>query len=354
MYAAVEAPSQYLLRGGSRRLEPEQPKSFEHFYQGLGDAISPPNLGRFGEGPFARQWTLGRLGSVPRAGVFFTTQIKLTCRSFDPLEIVLARIGRGRGSFYHTARSRGPNRMHLAVDVFDGQKLALQNDHRIRPRRAGAAELPAVDALGSGKTTSLEIGGADPSSGGPRNHLTEIGGCADPLRREAILTRSEVSAGGPVPHTLAGALAQGSTWRSMFTRVRASPRSITTASSHVVHVQRSLPSSARSTVTFPARAKGHLPRAGVLLPAESASDPLPAHSIPSKSSSPRSGEAGGPFSIGGAFVRSACTWRSMFTRVRASPFSTTTASSQVAHVQRSLPSSARSAVITSLSAFATV
>jgi hypothetical protein len=55
--------------------------------------------------------------------------------------------------------------------------------------------------------------------------------------------------------TSAGALAPSGTWRSMFTRVRASPRSITTASSHVVHVQRSLPSPARSTVTFPARAK---------------------------------------------------------------------------------------------------
>jgi WD40 repeat protein len=36
----------------------------------------------------------------------------------------------------------------------------------------------------------------------------------------------------------------------MFTRVRASPFSITTASSHVVHVQRSSPSSARSAVTI--------------------------------------------------------------------------------------------------------
>ena len=45
----------------------------------------------------------------------------------------------------------------------------------------------------------------------------------------------------------------GSTCRSMFTRVRASPRSITTASSHVVHVQRSLPSSARSAMHPAAR-----------------------------------------------------------------------------------------------------
>ena len=101
------------------------------------------------------------------------------------------------------------------------------------------------------------------------------------------------------------------------TRARASPFSTTTASPQVAHVQRSLHPTA--------------------------------HSIPSKSSSPRSGEAGGPFSIGGAFVRSAGTCRSMFTRERASPFSTTTASSQVAHVQRSLPSSARSAVTISLS-----
>ena len=45
------------------------------------------------------------------------------------------------------------------------------------------------------------------------------------------------------------------TCRSMFTESGPRPRSITTASSHVVHVQRSLPSSARSAVTFPARAK---------------------------------------------------------------------------------------------------
>jgi hypothetical protein len=64
--------------------------------------------------------------------------------------------------------------------------------------------------------------------------LTEIGG-----------------AGGGACTIPAGAFAGGHAWRSMVTRVRASPRSITTASSHVVHVQRSLPSSARSAVNLP-------------------------------------------------------------------------------------------------------
>ena len=48
-------------------------------------------------------------------------------------------------------------------------------------------------------------------------------------------------------------------------------------------------------------------------------------STPSKSSSPRSGGAGGSLTTPPALVRSACTWRSMFTKVRASPFSITTA-----------------------------
>jgi hypothetical protein len=88
--------------------------------------------------------------------------------------------------------------------------------------------------------------------GGPRNHLTEMGGCRPP-RREGPQNHPHRDR-GCLYHTR-GSLAGGHACRSMFTRVRASPRSITTASSHVVHVQRSLPSSARSTVTFPARAK---------------------------------------------------------------------------------------------------
>jgi hypothetical protein len=54
--------------------------------------------------------------------------------------------------------------------------------------------------------------------------LTEIGG-ADPPREvplEIILTEIG-GVGGGMYHTPAGALAQGSTWRSMFTRVRPPP-----------------------------------------------------------------------------------------------------------------------------------
>jgi hypothetical protein len=78
--------------------------------------------------------------------------------------------------------------------------------------------------------------------------------------------------------------------------------------------------------------------AGVFLTAQTACDPDPAHSTPSKSSSPGSGAAGGPFTTTpGAVVRSTCAWRSMFTRVSASPAKMITGSDHVAHVQRSFP-----------------
>jgi hypothetical protein len=66
----------------------------------------------------------------------------------SPLEIVLARIGcRRRGCFDHSAQRRGPERMRLPLDILEGQNFARKNDHRIRPRRAGASELASVDAL---------------------------------------------------------------------------------------------------------------------------------------------------------------------------------------------------------------
>ena len=68
-----------------------------------------------------------------------------------------------------------------------------------------------------------------------------------------------------------------------------------------------------------------------------------AHSTPSKSSSPGSGAAGGPFTtLPGAGVRIACTWRSMFLRAKNSPSKMTTGSDHVALVQRSFPPSMRS------------
>jgi hypothetical protein len=56
----------------------------------------------------------------------------------------------------------------------------------------------------------------------------------------------------------------------------------------------------------------------------------------------------------GALVRSACAWRSRFTRASASPGKMTTASDHVAPVHRNLPPSIRSAVIVSLSPLASV
>jgi hypothetical protein len=50
--------------------------------------------------------------------------------------------------------------MRLALDILEGQNLARKNDHRIGPRRAGASELAAVDALDRDRQF-VESGGAD-------------------------------------------------------------------------------------------------------------------------------------------------------------------------------------------------
>ena len=72
---------------------------------------------------------------------------------------------------------------------------------------------------------------------------------------------------------------------------------------------------------------------------------LEGHSSPPKSSSPGSGAAGGPFTTTAwSRVRSACVWRSIFTRAKASPSKMTTGSDHVALVQRSFPPSIRSAL----------
>ena len=48
--------------------------------------------------------------------------------------------------------------MRLALDVLDGQNFDRKHHHGVGPRRAGAAELPAVDALDSdGSFFPLEI-----------------------------------------------------------------------------------------------------------------------------------------------------------------------------------------------------
>jgi hypothetical protein len=45
------------------------------------------------------------------------------------------------------ARRRGPERMGLPLDIYEGQRLTLHDDHGVVSRRAGAAELAAVHAL---------------------------------------------------------------------------------------------------------------------------------------------------------------------------------------------------------------
>jgi hypothetical protein len=72
----------------------------------------------------------------------------------------------------------------LPLDVYKGQRLAGVDNDRIVPRPARRPQLAPVDALDRETGTSRGTGRRRaPSPGGPRNHLTEIGG-ADPLRRE--------------------------------------------------------------------------------------------------------------------------------------------------------------------------
>ena len=101
----------------------------------------------------------------------------------------------------------------------------------------------------------LPLGAANTLVEGPeRSHPHEIGGAAG-RGLEIILTQNR---GAPADGVLRR---QGRSREAHEPGARCSqesgppPRSITTAASHVVHVQRSLPSSARSAVTFPARAK---------------------------------------------------------------------------------------------------
>jgi hypothetical protein len=62
-------------------------------------------------------------------------------------EIILARIGRGcRGPLHHRARRRSLQ-VGLPIEVHEGLRLPWLDHDRVEPRRAGAAELAAADAL---------------------------------------------------------------------------------------------------------------------------------------------------------------------------------------------------------------
>jgi hypothetical protein len=72
-----------------------------------------------------------------------------TPSSAGGLEIILAEIGGCRRLlFYHARRSLRPDGMRLALDICEGQNLDRKNDHRIRPRRAGAPQFAPVNSLG--------------------------------------------------------------------------------------------------------------------------------------------------------------------------------------------------------------
>jgi hypothetical protein len=65
------------------------------------------------------------------------------------LEIILTRSGGvGRGRACTTAAEALARRAHLALDIYEGQRLAWKNDHRVGPCRAGAPKFAPVDSLG--------------------------------------------------------------------------------------------------------------------------------------------------------------------------------------------------------------
>jgi hypothetical protein len=179
------------------------------------------------------------------------------------------------------AQRRGPERMGLTLDILEGQNFARKNHHGVGPRRAISSRIVNRERLD---------GFADRFLCSFRHlHSPPVNSCD-----RAVCFRLPAS--------------------SYFLRKM--------LLDHLGEL-RLHPGLERSAVMINAkRRRGYSPACS--------------SSTPSKSSSQDQGRPP---------VRSACTWRSMFTRVRASPFSTTTASSHVVHVQRSLPSSARSAVI---------
>ena len=177
--------------------------------------------------------------------------------------------------------SGGPPRNHLTE--IGGANPLRREGPEITSRRSGGP----THSFGRAPNSPHRDRGCQPTpSGGPRNHLTEIGG-ADPLCREGPEFTSPRS-GGADP------------------------------------LRREGPEINLTEIGVPTHSVGRAPNSPHRVPTHSVGRAPKSHSTPSKSSSPRSGAAGGPFTTGGAFVRSACTCRSMFTRVRASPFSMTT------------------------------
>ena len=181
--------------------------------------------------------------------------------------------------------------MNLTVDIHEGPGIRRVDCHVIVPGRARRAQLAAVDALDGERTPSSDRGAPTPLVG----------------RGLEISPRSGVSAG--VCTTSAGALAprvapgarcsQSSgpprgTWRSMFTRVRASPRHLALD----VHKSQGLPAAPGARCS---QSSGP-PRGTWRSMSQESGPPRGTWRSMSQESGPPRG-----------------TWRSMFTRVRASP-----------------------------------
>jgi hypothetical protein len=235
----------------------------------------------------------------------------------SPLEIVLARIGvPPQGCFDDSAQRRGPERMRLPLDILEGQNFARKNHNRVGPRRAGASELPAVDALDSdGSFFPLEI------------ILAQIG-----LGRRVFY------------HTPGAGARRACAWRSIFWKAKTRPEN-----HHGVGSRCAGASELASVDALdregqfvgieivlteigcrppPCRrgARRHHPKSRRSLPP----------SMPSKSSSPNRGCRRGVCTTPpGAGARRACAWRSIFWKAKTSPGKITTASDHVAQVHRS-------------------
>jgi hypothetical protein len=245
---------------------------------------------------------------------------------FDPLEIVLAKIGLGRWVFYHTARSGGPERMGLPLDVLEGQtspgKISTASDH-VAPLDSRRTICPRRILWAYFYPT--RISGVPIHSAGrgrrnrPHRRAVEIVLTEKPSKSSSrtICPPSNRPHRNRVPTPLVGEGPE-----------RRRPRPTSRAACPVDELA--------ATGQFAPSGKERLrPQAPhvkwpLILP-------------PSKSSSPGSGAAAGGCSttVPGARARSACVCRSIFWKAKTAP-EKTTASDQVAPVQRSLPPSTRS------------
>jgi hypothetical protein len=68
-----------------------------------------------------------------------------------------------RGAVPHPRGSVGAEGMRLALDVLEGQNFGGKHHHGVGPRRAGAAELAAVDALDLAAIDALDSDGRSSS-----------------------------------------------------------------------------------------------------------------------------------------------------------------------------------------------